>query len=101
VAPSTHGESFGLVLLEGLASGTTVVAADIPGYRLAGGEAVEYCPPGDPAMLHRTIGRALSLADEERLQAGYVRAVRWSMASLMDEYLEIYEQAIHRFKEAK
>jgi len=101
VAPSTHGESFGLVLLEGLASGTMVVAADIPGYRLAGGEAVEYCPPGDPAMLHRTIGRALSLADEERLQAGYVRAVRWSMASLMDEYLEIYEQAIHRFKEAK
>ncbi|SVE27695.1 uncharacterized protein METZ01_LOCUS480549, partial [marine metagenome] len=31
-APSLHGESFGVVLLEGMACDTPVVASDIPGY---------------------------------------------------------------------
>ena len=32
-APSLHGESFGVVLLEGMAAGTPVVASDLAGYR--------------------------------------------------------------------
>ena len=38
LAPSLRGESFGLTLLEGMASETTVVASDITGYREAAGE---------------------------------------------------------------
>jgi phosphatidylinositol alpha-mannosyltransferase len=37
VAPSTMGESFGMILLEGMASETSVVASDIDGYREAAG----------------------------------------------------------------
>ena len=36
-APSLQGESFGMVLLEGMAAGCTVVASDIEGYRVAAG----------------------------------------------------------------
>jgi phosphatidylinositol alpha-mannosyltransferase len=39
VAPNTHGESFGLVLVEAMAAGTTVLAHDLPAFRavLGGG----------------------------------------------------------------
>jgi phosphatidylinositol alpha-mannosyltransferase len=39
VAPNTHGESFGLVLVEAMAAGTTVLANDLPAFRavLGGG----------------------------------------------------------------
>ncbi len=33
VAPNTHGESFGLVLVEAMAAGTTVLAHDLPAFR--------------------------------------------------------------------
>ena len=49
-APSLHGESFGVVLLEAMAAGTPVVASDIAGYRDVArhdGEAV-LVPGGDP-----------------------------------------------------
>ena len=46
-APSLHGESFGMVLLEGMAAGCAVVASDIEGYRSAAGGHAELVPPGD------------------------------------------------------
>ncbi len=48
-APSLHGESFGMVLLEGMAGGCAVVASDIEGYRAAAGGHAELVPPGDRA----------------------------------------------------
>lgn len=57
-APSLHGESFGLVLLEALAAGCAVVASDIVGYRdllsRAPG-AARLVPPGDPGALRRVL----------------------------------------------
>ena len=46
-APSLHGESFGMVLLEGMAAGCAVVASDIEGYRTAAGGHATLVPPGD------------------------------------------------------
>ena len=40
VAPNTHGESFGLVLVEAMAAGTTVLANDLPAFRDVLGEGV-------------------------------------------------------------
>ena len=50
-APSLHGESFGVVLIEAMAASTAVVASDLPGYAnvaRAGRDAL-LVPPGDAA----------------------------------------------------
>jgi phosphatidyl-myo-inositol alpha-mannosyltransferase len=100
-APSLTGESFGMVLLEGLASGCAVVASDIEGYRNAAGGHATLVPPGDVDGLGRALGAALADAVEgsgasspearkERVE--YARA--WSMETLAERYVEIYERAI-------
>ncbi len=63
-APSLHGESFGIVLLEGMAAGCAVVASDIEGYRMAAGGHATLVPPGDKAALSRALGVALADAVE-------------------------------------
>src|SRR5204863_497204 len=68
-APSLGGESFGIVLLESLASGTPVVCSDIPGYRDVVRDDVEgrLVPAGDPAALGEAI-RALAVRRQHRVE---------------------------------
>ena len=44
-APSLRGESFGMVLLEGMAAGCAVVESDLEGYRSAAGGHQSWCHP--------------------------------------------------------
>src|SRR5205085_187256 len=72
-APALRGESFGIVLLEGMAAGALVVASAIDGYRNVATDGVDalLVPPGDPAALAAALTRAL--ADDDlatRLRAG-------------------------------
>jgi phosphatidylinositol alpha-mannosyltransferase len=97
LAPSTHGESFGLVLLEGMASETLVVASDIDGYRDAAGEHATLFHPGDASSLERAVLSALAGESEERMAAARAYAQEWSMEKLMDEYESRYELARQRF----
>ncbi len=94
-APSTHGESFGVVLIEAMASGRPVVASDIPGYRDATLGAAILVPPADPEALATAILRA---ADDEALRhhmvhLGWQRAhqLAWSRVALTINAL--YEDA--------
>ncbi len=97
VAPSTHGESFGLVLLEAMASETLVVASDIDGYRdAAGGHAVLF-RAGDPESLERAVVSALDGERDRVLSSARAYADQWSMARLVDEYEVRYARAIQRF----
>ena len=99
-APSTHGESFGVVLLEGLAAGTPVVATDLPGYRNVARPGIEarMVPPDDPAALAKGIEAAL-VDDAETaamVERGLDRADGFSMESLARHYLGMYERLLAR-----
>lgn len=96
VAASTHGESFGLVLLEAMAAQTPVVASDIDGYRAAAGGHATLFAPGDAESLLRQVVRASNSTDEQIEQAR-LHAQGWSMETLMDSYGEIYERALVEF----
>ncbi|MGC4869783.1 glycosyltransferase family 4 protein [Micromonospora sp. DT53] len=61
VAPNTGGESFGMILTEALAAGTTVVASDLDAFRrvLDGGRAGRLFPTGDPLGLRDVLSELL------------------------------------------
>ena len=99
-APSTHGESFGVVLLEGLAAGTPVVTTDLPGYRNVARPGVEarMVPPGDPAALAKGIEATLveDVETAAMVARGGERAREFSMQRLAEHYLAMYERLLGR-----
>jgi len=97
-APSLHGESFGVVLLEGMAAGTPVVASAIEGYQNVARANVDalLVPPGDVTALRDALQRVF---DDDALRrrliaAGRTRADEFSMARLAQRYLALYDQAL-------
>jgi phosphatidylinositol alpha-mannosyltransferase len=101
VAPSTMGESFGMILLEAMASETSVVASDIDGYREAVGDFGWLVKPGDEVALERAIADALAGETTQSIAAAKEHAEHWSMSRLMDQYEVVYETARQRFQGAK
>jgi len=97
-APSLHGESFGLVLLEAMAASTPLVASDLTGYRNVARHEHEalLAPPGRPAELAAAIRRVLDEPDLRRalVAAGDARAAEFSMDHLAERYLTLYERAL-------
>jgi phosphatidylinositol alpha-mannosyltransferase len=97
-APSLGGESFGMVLTEGFAAGTPVVASDIAGYRdvVRDGTDGLLVPRGDATALAETL-RDLWLAPERRIALGRgaaERAQRFAWPHVAREVLEAYTDAI-------
>jgi phosphatidylinositol alpha-mannosyltransferase len=105
-APSLRGESFGVVLLEGMAARCAVVASDLEGYASAAGGLAELVEPGNVTALARALGVALADAVQgegrsstESLKAGEAHAENWSMQTLATRYVDLYHQAITRYGE--
>jgi phosphatidylinositol alpha-mannosyltransferase len=95
-APSTSGESFGVVLLEAMAASTPIVASDLPGYRNVANPDVHavLVPPGDPVALASGLLQVLEDGALRRrlVDAGDARANEFSMDRLADRYLGLYER---------
>ena len=97
-APSLGGESFGMVLTEAFASGTPVVASDIPGYRgvVEHGHDGVLVPPGDALALAEALhDLALDPPRLERLgrRAGQ-SAERYAWPRVAERVIGAYEDAI-------
>lgn len=96
--PSVEGESFGIVITEGLAAGLPVVASDLPGYRavLRDGELGVLVPPRDPEELAATLLDVLRHADlRGRLARDGVEAVaEFDWPHVADRVLQTYAEAL-------
>jgi len=95
-APSLRGESFGVVLLEGMAAQTPVVASDLPGYHnvaRSGADAI-LVPPGDPRALAAALAQVLEnpTCAERLVASGCERAEEFSMDNLAASYADLYER---------
>jgi phosphatidylinositol alpha-mannosyltransferase len=97
-APSISGESFGIVLLEAMASGRPVVAGDIPGYRsvMTNGKEGLLAPPKNPHALALAIVRLLADAPMRyRLAAaGQETASRYAWPEIASQVLTVYDRAL-------
>lgn len=99
-APSLHGESFGIVLLEAMAARTAVVASDISGYAKVtrDGADAALVAPGDPAALAGALSAILGdpARRNQLVAAGSARVAEFSMARLAEVYAGLYATAIER-----
>jgi phosphatidylinositol alpha-mannosyltransferase len=99
-SPSVRGESFGMVLLEAMASGCALVASDLDGHRNVATDGVDalLAPVGDAAGLAKSLRRVI---EDDGLRAelvagGHRRAEQLSMANLAARYVEIYAEVLAR-----
>jgi len=95
VAPNTGGESFGIVLLEAMAAGTTVLASDLEAFRrvLDDGSAGAMFPAGDSRAL---ADGALSLLARPECRAGLRAAAtgvvrRYDWDNVSGDVVAVYE----------
>jgi phosphatidylinositol alpha-mannosyltransferase len=98
VAPQTGGESFGIVLVEAMATGTAVVASGLSPFRavLGGGEYGDLFQPGDPVDLARAIKAVLEdptgrAAMRERAKHA---AQRYDWGHLVDDIEAVYAAVV-------
>jgi len=95
-APSLHGESFGVVLIEAMAAGTAIVASALDGYRNVATDDVDavLVEPGDIAALAAGLKRVLydTELNSQLCAAGDLRAADFSMATLASCYAARYHQ---------
>jgi phosphatidyl-myo-inositol alpha-mannosyltransferase len=96
-APSTGQESFGIVLVEAMSSGTPIVASDIAGYRQVVHHRHEglLVPPQQPTALAAAL---LHLLDNPELQetmgrAGRETALQYSWEGITERVIDVYERA--------
>jgi len=98
VAPNTGGESFGIVLLESMASGTPVIASDIDAFAqvLEDGGAGALFANGNPQSLAANLVELLD--DGDRLSQlrgeGHRRAREFDWESVARDVVRVYEAVI-------
>jgi phosphatidylinositol alpha-mannosyltransferase len=99
-APATGGESFGIVLLEAMASGVPVMASSIPGFSSVISHDVDgvLVPPRHPKDWAAALGALLDDAPRRSAMSaqGLAKAQLYDWDHVVDEVLEVYRVARER-----
>ena len=100
VSPASGNESFGIVLVEAMASGRAVIASDIPGYRsvVKPEENAAVIPPDDvPALARAIVELVQDPARRERLgRQGRQSSLEYSWPRVTDQIEAVYREALDR-----
>jgi len=96
VAPNLSGESFGMVVLEGMAAGCAVVASDLEAFVAVVKDAGLTFPVGDSsALADEVVGLLLDPAKARRLgDRARVRSKAFDWTEVVTEYRALYETAL-------
>lgn len=99
-SPATGQESFGIVLLEAMASGVPIVCSDIHGYKgvVRRNEQAVLVPPRDVEALAAALGTLLRdrLLRERMGQSGQQRAAQFGWENITNKVEEYYGFVIRR-----
>ena len=95
-APNLGGESFGIVVVEAMASRCAVVASGLPAFVHVAGDSARYVPPADPAGIAHEIS---SLLEDEAAAsalgaAAKARSGRFGQDAVAAAYGSAYESAL-------
>ncbi|PIY95571.1 MAG: glycosyltransferase family 1 protein [Candidatus Kerfeldbacteria bacterium CG_4_10_14_0_8_um_filter_42_10] len=98
-SPATHGESFGIVLLEAMASGKPVVASSNEGYKqvLSSKEGI-LVEPKNVVQLAKAI---ISLMDDKKKrkkmgEAGRKKAEKYSWKNITKQIVDYYQEVLKK-----
>ena len=99
-SPATGGESFGIVLVEGMAAGKPIVASDIPGYASVLRDSVEgiLVPPKDHNKLAESIAKLLQDPQmrDKLARNGLQRAQDFRWENVAERVMAHYQVAIEK-----
>ena len=105
VSPALYGESFGIILVEALASGTPVIAASNAGYVkvLTGRGRDLLVKPGDAEALAKNIVNLLASKDECQALGRWGRehAKQFDISEIAAAFEAVYRSAITNYSRSK
>lgn len=103
-SPATGAESFGIVLLEAMATGKPIVASDIPGYKKVMVDAQEglFFRACNPQSLAEKINTLLGDSEQMRTmgQAGREKALTYDWRKVTKRVVQFYEELLQGRRDA-
>ena len=97
VSFTSIGEGFGVPIIEAQASGRPLITSDVSPMREAAGEGACLVDPLDVSQIREGVRRIIADSDyrDQLVELGLRNVVRYSPATISDQYLNLYKRVTH------